>query len=68
MNRQTEERLRAAFEAKADQVTAERLDRRWLPSVARCFSTGWTTRQWTAPRAGRACRSSWIATEPATTT
>ena len=44
MNSQTEERLRAAFEAKADQVTAERLDQLALPASdadRRVDGTGW---------------------------
>lgn len=41
MNSQTEERLRAAFEAKADQVTAERLDQ--LAAQRRVDEAGWSS-------------------------
>jgi hypothetical protein len=45
MNSQTEERLRAAFEAKADQVTAERLDQlaAQRQSVGEGTDAGWNS-------------------------
>ena len=54
MNRQTEDRLRAAFDAKAEQVTDERLDRLAARAAAGCSSTDVTTR--TAPRPPRDSR------------
>jgi TolB protein len=41
MNSHTEERLRAAFEAKADQVTAERLDQLAARRQSLVDDTGW---------------------------